>query len=47
MSGAFQLEKFQAAQFEARTERVSVPALRDFFAEGAEPEFVIRGLTAF
>jgi len=43
---AFLSDKFAAAKFEPRTERYPVPPLADFFADGAEPVLVIRGLTA-
>ena len=39
------LEKFRAAEFERRTARVPVPALADFFDEGAPAELVVQGLT--
>lgn len=42
----FNAEKFERATFEARTARVSVPALAPFFDEGEACEFVVRGLTA-
>lgn len=42
----FQAEKFQAAEFEPRTEVVKIPSLVDFFDEGEAPEFTVRGLTA-
>ena len=46
MSSGFLADKFQAAQYEARTARVSLPILADFFPEGEEPAFTVRGLTA-
>ena len=42
---SFNPDAFLAAEFTARTERVVVPQLADFFAPGVEPEFVVRGLT--
>jgi hypothetical protein len=42
----FNLDKFQSAEFSARTERVEIPQLAEFFGEGEKPEFVVRGLTA-
>ena len=42
---SFDLKKFSKAKFEPRTEQVEVPALKDFFAEDAKPEFTVRGLT--
>jgi len=42
---SFNADTFLAAQFTARTERVLVPQLAEFFAPGAEPEFVVRGLS--
>lgn len=40
------LDRFIAAQFKARERRFKVPALKDFFGEDEEPEWVVRGLTA-
>lgn len=42
----FDLGKFQAAEFRPRTQRVPVPALAAFFAEGEEAVWEVRGLTA-
>lgn len=42
----FALDKFEAARLTPRTERVPVPALAPFFAEGEEPVFVVRGVGA-
>lgn len=43
---SFNLGKFQAAQFTARTERVELRSLAEYFEEGDEPCFVVRGLNA-
>lgn len=43
---AFNLDKFERADLAPRTERVPVQALADFFPEGEEAVFVVRGLTA-
>ncbi len=42
----FNLDRFERAKLEPRTERVLVPALAPFFEEGAEPVFVVRGVGA-
>ena len=42
----FNADRFQAAEFTARTETVVVPQLADFFDDGQAPEFVVRGLSA-
>ena len=42
---AFDAKKFLKTQFEARTEDVSVPDLKEFFPEGENPVWVVRGLT--
>ena len=42
----FMLDQFREAKFVVRTEAVPLPALRDFFPEGAAPAFVVRALTA-
>lgn len=42
----FHADKFERATFEARTARVSVPALAPFFDADEAPEFVVRSLTA-
>ncbi len=42
---AFDIRAFERAQFEPRTFRVKVPTLKDFFAEGEEPVFIVRNLT--
>lgn len=42
----FNAEKFEAAKFEARKRRVSVPALAVFFDDNESPEWEVRGLTA-
>lgn len=42
----FDLAKFERAKFEPRTESVTVAGLSDFFKEGSEPVFVVRGVTA-
>jgi hypothetical protein len=41
----FDLKKFRNAKFEPRTEDVSVPDLKDFFEEGAEPLWRVRNLS--
>jgi len=42
----FDADKFEQAEFRARTESVSVPALSDFFGEGEDPAFLVRGLNS-
>lgn len=42
----FDLGKFQAAEFRPRTQRVPVPALAAFFAEGEEAVWEVRGLSS-
>jgi hypothetical protein len=42
----FKAERFQAAEYSSRTERVEVSALAEFFDDGEAPVFVVRGLTA-
>ena len=42
----FDQTKFNEAKFIPRTEIIVIPELADFFAEGASPEFEVRGLTA-
>lgn len=42
----FAADKFERAEFRARTARVPVPALAGFFDEGEEAVFEVRGLTA-
>src|SRR6056297_1361709 len=42
----FDTKSFRKATFEDRTESVPVPDLKEWFAEGEEPVFVVRGLTA-
>jgi len=42
----FDVKSFRKATFEDRTESVPVPDLKEWFAEGEEPAFVVRGLTA-
>lgn len=42
----FNAEKFEAAKFEARKGRVSVPALAPFFDENEEPWWEVRGLNS-
>jgi hypothetical protein len=42
----FNADLFARAQYEARTEVVEIPALVEFFGEGENPEFVVRGLSA-
>lgn len=41
---AFDLDKFESAEWVPRTKCIAVPALSDFFEEGEEPEFEVRGL---
>ncbi len=41
----FNVDRFLAARYEARTERVPAAYLEDFFPEGEDPVIVIRGLT--
>lgn len=43
---AFNADKFQRAQYEARTKTVELPALAEFFGEGEAPAFTVRGLSA-
>lgn len=42
---SFNTDGFTRARFEHRTERVAVPALAQFFDEGSDAVFVVRGLT--
>jgi hypothetical protein len=42
----FDVKSFRKAKFEDRTAEVPVPDLKDWFAEGEEPVFIVRGLTA-
>src|SRR6056297_3367078 len=42
----FDTKSFRKATFEDRTESVPVPDLKEWFAEGEEPVFIVRGLTA-
>src|SRR6056297_4315121 len=42
----FDIKAFQKTKFEDRTAKVQVPDLKDWFAEGDEPVFIVRGLTA-
>lgn len=42
---AFDTKRFLKTTFEPRSEAISVPDLRDFFKEGADPAWVVRGLT--
>jgi len=41
---AFETDRFLKAGFVARTADVKVPDLRDFFSEGEEPVWTVRGL---
>jgi hypothetical protein len=41
----FDLKKFKGAKFEPRVEAVPVPDLKDFFKEGTESVWKVRGLT--
>ena len=43
---AFNVEKFERAEFVPRTKRVAVPNLAQFFDKGEAPEWEVRGLTA-
>lgn len=42
----FNHKKFEQAQYQPRTQKVSVPGLRHFFGEGEEPVFIVRNLTS-
>jgi hypothetical protein len=42
---SFDKKAFMKAQFEPRVEPVPVPDLKMFFSEGAEPAWIVRGLT--
>lgn len=42
----FDMAAFERAEFRPRTERISVPALAAFFAEGEAAEWEVRSLTA-
>lgn len=42
----FLSDQFRSAQFKPSTEKVILKVLSDFFPEGTEPEFEVRGLTA-
>lgn len=42
----FDLNKFERAAFEPRQGDVALPVLAEFFKAGAEPVFIVRGLTA-
>lgn len=41
----FDLKKFKGAKFEPRQEAVPVPDLKEFFRDGAEPVWIVRGLS--
>ena len=41
----FDLKGFKSSEFQARTEEVRVEGLAEWFNEGDEPVFVVRGLT--
>lgn len=41
----FDLNRFTSASLALRTAEVKTPMLKDFFAEGEEPVFKVRGLT--
>lgn len=43
---AFDVKNFMATTFEPRTASVPVPNLKDWFDEGEEPVWVVRGQTA-
>lgn len=42
---SFDMKKFMATKFEPRTEEVRLDDLKDFFPDGVEPVFTVRGLT--
>ena len=42
---AFDKKRFLKTSFEPRSEAVPVPELKDYFEEGTEPVWVVRGLT--
>lgn len=42
---SFDTKKFLKTAFEPRSEAVPVPDLKDFFKEGADPVWLVRGLT--
>lgn len=42
---AFDINKFLQTSFKHRTEAVPVPDMKEFFAEGSRPEWVVRSLT--
>ena len=42
---SFRTSKFMKEKFSVRTERVSVPLLKDWFDEGEKPEWEVRNLT--
>ncbi len=42
----FDADRFERAEFKARTARVPVPSLAAFFADGEAAEFEVRGLSA-
>jgi hypothetical protein len=42
----FNAEKFEAAKFEAKKKRVSVPALASFFDKDEAPEWEVKGLNS-
>lgn len=46
VDSSFDQNKFLRAEFQPRMAGVQVPALQMFFAEGANPEFIVRSLTA-
>ena len=43
---AFNVDKFEQAEFVPRTKSVAVPALADFFGSDETPVWVVRGLTS-
>ena len=43
---SFNTQQFAAAKYTARTTAVAAPALAQFFADDATPQFIVRGLTA-
>ena len=41
----FDVNRFQSASLEHRQKKVLLPLLKDFFSEGEEPEWTVRGLS--
>jgi len=42
---SFDIKTFKKAKFEPRVEAVPVPDLKEFFGDGAEPLWTVRGMT--